>query len=159
MYRLILQHAIGVDDEKSAQGNALRVEVNVIGTGDGPVTVARQGELDLPQAPSRPRRSNPLLMGLKGVCADRQDVASSTAEFLHAGAEGRQLSGTHQREITRVKDQDQPAVAVVGEPDLLGQTGSTCARQLKLRGTLTDICLLNLHHQCLVYSRRPGTSF
>src|SRR5262249_48724687 len=85
--------------------------------------------------------------GLDGIGADPQDVAPPPAEFLRAGAEGGDLGGADQREIARVKQQDQPAVAVVVEPDLPGRTRPTGTRQLKLRGTPPDACRLDLHDQ------------
>ena len=51
MNRLILQHAIGVDDEQSAQGDMLRIEIHVVRLCDGAVTVAGQGKVDLPRPP------------------------------------------------------------------------------------------------------------
>jgi hypothetical protein len=79
MHPLILQHAVGVDDEQPAQGNVLVFEVNAVAARNGPVLVAGQREVDLAEPALRARRADPPFVRLDGVGTDAQEVATAAA--------------------------------------------------------------------------------
>ena len=90
-------------------GDTLALQIHAVTPRDRPVDVARQGETQSPQAAPRPGRRDPALVRLDRIATDSQQVAVVCLEFVEPLAEADQLRRADQREVSRVKHQDQPS--------------------------------------------------
>ena len=118
MDHLVLQNAVGVDDEQSAKRQVATFDEYAICLADFAVGIARQWERERPDAALRRRRGQPTHMRVDRVRADRQHIAMPFTELRESIAHGGQFSRTDEREIARVEHQQEPAVKVIVESSL-----------------------------------------
>src|SRR5262249_18260293 len=116
----------------------LLFEVYAVGSRYGPVGVAGKRIVEPAEAAKVPRRGDPPFVCRDRVSADAKDLAAALPELLDAGVEGSKLGRTDQREVPGVNDEDQPAVAEVGESQAADRAGPAGASQVKLRGAPAD---------------------
>ena len=115
MDHLVLQNAVGVDDEQPAKRQVATFDEYAICLADFAVWIARQWERERSDAALRRRSAQPAHMRVDRVRADRQNVAMPFTELRESITHGGQFSRTDEREIARVEHQQEPAVKIIVE--------------------------------------------
>src|SRR5438874_40648 len=93
--------------------------VNAVGFTNRAVLIAGQRKVEFTEAALPFGSRDPALMRGDWVGAHGQHVAVAAAKLLDARTEGGQLRRAHQGKVAWIKHQDQPAVLVIAERNLL----------------------------------------
>src|SRR5262245_52061557 len=104
---LVLQNAVGVDDEQSAKRKVAAFDEYAICLTDFAIRITRQRELERPDAAFRRQSRQPTHMRVDRVRAYRQHIAVSFSELRESIAHGGQLSRADEREIARIEHQQE----------------------------------------------------
>lgn len=105
----LAEHALGVDDEQAAQGDALVLDQHAVVAGDLEVLVGDQRQLEvLAQAALLAGPLTPRQVGEVAVGGDAQDGGVELLELGEGVVEGQDLGGANECEVHGVEQKDDP---------------------------------------------------
>ncbi len=129
----VLQGALGIDDERAAQGHSLRQQ-HAVSVGRLASHVAEQRE--------RQRAAevalDPRLVAVLAVGAGAEHRRAEVLELVVVLGEAGDLRRADESEVERVEEQDNPLAAVVAEPDV-HELAVLDAREREIRCRLTNL--------------------
>ena len=112
-------HALGIDDEQAAQGDAGRLIENLIGRSDLLFQIRHQGVSDIAKTTIFAIGLNPGQVAELAVNGNTKNLGVAAGEISVAIAECRDLGGADEGEIEGIEEKHHVLAAVVGKADLL----------------------------------------
>ena len=135
--RAVHDHALGVDDEQPAKGDACIFVEHVVGAGNVLLQISNQRVSDVAQAPALPVGLHPGQVAELAVHRYTQHFGVAAGEIGVAIRERRDLGRADEGEIQGVEEQHHVLTAVLGQFDLLELLVNHCGG-CEVRGLQTD---------------------
>ena len=135
--RGVHDHAIGIDDEQTAQGDTLSVIEDVVGRRDLLLQVSDEGIVDIAQATLIAGSLNPSQVAELTVDGNAENLGVLAREIRVTVAEGRDFSRADEGEIQWVEEQHHILAPVLGQRDFLELLVHHCGG-CEIRGLLAN---------------------